>query len=194
MRIDQVMIKNLLGEHELGIYAAIIPISNLWNMLPVAICASFAPMMAKKRSEGIDIFNASLTRMFRIFWVLCLVIILATLLLSRVVIKLMYGDAYLDSIPVLNIYVFTCIPVFMGVGQSLWILNERKPYLYPMQTISGAIVSVLANLILLPLWGINGGAFAAVIAQITSCFLINSIFVRRLFLMQIGFIGRKIKA
>ena len=186
MRIDQLMIKEMLGERELGIFAAIIPISNLWNMIPVAICASIAPMFARKRAEGIVIFNAAMVNMFRFFWALCLLVIAVTWLLSGFVVPLMYGQAYIEAIPVLNIYVLTCIPVFMGVGQGLWLLNERKSYLSPIQTVTGAVVSIITNLVCIPLWGIEGAAVAAVIAQLSSCFLINSIFARNLFVMQIG--------
>ena len=186
MRIDQIMIKSMLGEREMGIFAAIIPISNLWNMIPVAICASIAPMFARKRAEGIVIFNAVMVNMFRFFWALCLLVIAVTWLLSGFVVPLMYGQAYIEAIPVLNIYVLTCIPVFMGVGQGLWLLNERKSYLSPIQTVTGAVVSIITNLVCIPLWGIEGAAVAAVIAQLSSCFLINSIFARNLFVMQIG--------
>lgn len=186
MRIDQIMIKSMLGERELGIFAAIMPIASLWNMIPMAICASLAPMFARKRAEGIVIFNAAMVNMFRFFWVLCLLVIAVTWLLSGFVVQLMYGQAYIEAIPVLNIYVLTCIPVFMGVGQGLWLLNERKSYLSPIQTVTGAVVSIITNLVLIPLWGIEGAAITAVIAQISSCFLINGIFARNLFVMQMG--------
>jgi PST family polysaccharide transporter len=186
MRIDQIMIKSMLGERELGIFAAIMPIASLWNMIPMAICASLAPMFARKRAEGIVIFNAAMVNMFRFFWALCVLVIAVTWLLSGFVVELMYGQAYIEAIPVLNIYVLTCIPVFMGVGQGLWLLNERKSYLSPIQTVTGAVVSIITNLMLIPLLGIEGAAIAAVMAQISSCFLINSIFTRNLFVMQMG--------
>lgn len=187
MRIDQVMIKSMLGEYELGIFAAIIPISNLWNMIPVAICTSIAPFMAKKRIDGSEALQITLVKMFRFFWILCLVIISLTFLLSGIIIRFMYGSAYEEAIPILNIYVITCIPIFMGLGQGLWLLNERKSFLAPLQTITGAIVSIVTNLIFLPTWGLEGAAVAAVLSQISSCFLINSIFARNLFFMQLGF-------
>jgi PST family polysaccharide transporter len=193
MRIDQIMVKNILGDRELGIFAAIIPISNLWNMVPVAICVSVAPMMAKRKLEGAQVFNVGLVKLFRFFWVLSFAIIAITWLLSSFVIKLMYGQAYEEAIPVLNIYVLSCIPIFMGLGQGLWLLNERKSYLAPLQTITGAIVSIITNLIFLPLWGNEGAAVAAVISQVCSCFLINSIFARNLFIMQMGFNSKKME-
>ena len=187
MRIDQIMIKSMLGEHELGIFAAIIPISNLWNMIPAALCVSLAPLMARKKLLGSEVLNDSLVKMFRIFWLISFMVVVCTLTLSRLVIEVMYGQAYTESVSVLNIYVFTCIPIAMGLGQGLWLLNERKSYLSPLQTITGALVSIVANLILIPLWGVEGAAIAAVLSQVSSCFLVNSIFARNLFVMQMGF-------
>lgn len=192
MRIDQLMIKEMLGERELGIFAAIIPISSLWNMIPVAICASIAPMFARKRAEGIVIFNAAMVNMFRFFWVLCLLVIAVTWLLSGFVVQLMYGQAYIEAIPVLNIYVLTCIPVFMGVGQGLWLLNERKAHLLLIQTASGAFISVVTNLILLPWLGLAGAAIAAIISQCFSAIIINAFFAHELCLMQFGIKLRRV--
>lgn len=142
--------------------------------------------------QGPQAFDAALLKMFRFFWILCFIIIGFTWLLSGFVVQLMNRQAYLKAKSVLNIYVLNCIPVFMGVGQGLWLVNERKSYLSPIQTVTGAVVCIVANFLLLLLWGINGAAVAAVLAQLCPCFLINSIFARNLFVMQIGFRSRNI--
>jgi O-antigen/teichoic acid export membrane protein len=192
MRIDQLMIKSMLGDFELGIYSAVVPISNLWNMIPVTICASIAPYMAKKKMEGQTIFDSALLKVFRLFWLLSLAVIALTVVLSSFLIDLMYGDAYQEAASVLNIYVLTSIPVFMGVGQGLWMLNYQKSYLSVIQTISGAIVALVANFVLLPMWGVQGAAVAAILSQAISAMCINAIFARELFLMQMGIRLKKV--
>lgn len=187
MRIDQVMIKSMLGDFELGIFSAAIPISNLWNMIPMAICVSIAPFIARKKLQSTETYQLALVKMFRIFWATCIMIVAMTWLLSSSLVHLMYGYAFNQTANVLNIYVLSCIPVFMGVGQNLWLLNEKKSNLFLLQTITGAVVCVVANFIFLPLWGVSGAAFAAVLSQASSCFLINSVFARPLFMMQLGF-------
>jgi len=191
MRVDQLMIKNILGESELGIYAAIIPISNIWNMIPVIICTSIAPFIAQKKVEGTKLFNRALVLVFRVFWLLSCVTIVLTWCLSSYLVEYLYGDTYLSAIPVLNIYVLTSIPVFMGVAQGLWLLNQRRSDLAIIQTFSGAVISLVGNLVLLPIWGIKGAAVTAVLAQTVSCFLVNGIFARELFMMQMGLTSKK---
>jgi len=186
MRIDQLMIKSMLGQHALGIFAAVIPISNLWNMIPVTICSSIAPAMERKKLEGDLIFNSSLVRLFRIFWIMSVIIILVTFISSKFVIAIMYGSAYEAASSVLKIYALTSLPVFLGVGQMLWIINQEKSTLQLIQTTAGMIVSVGANLWLLPLYGIEGAAWSVVLAQVISALAINAIFCRPLFIMQMG--------
>lgn len=187
MRIDQIMIKEILGEYELGLFSAVLPFANIWNIIPVIICAVLLPYMTRIKMVSEKDFNKYLTYLFRFFWIVAIGLILFTNLCSEFLIEHIYGDLYLMAIPVLNIYIFTLIPVFLGVAQNIWIVNEGKASLLLIQTFLGAIASVGANLILLPAYGILGAAIAAVVAQCISAVLINLILSRKLFMMQLGF-------
>jgi O-antigen/teichoic acid export membrane protein len=190
MRIDQIMIKEMLGEYELGLFSVILPLSNIWNMLPVIICTILAPYMARIQLESSELFDRYLAYLFRLFWIICGILILFTIIYSDIIINIVYGELYKSSVPVLKIYILTNIPVFLGVGQGLWLINKGKSHLAIMQTIAGAIASVLTNLILLPIWGIKGAAIAAVISYSISAIFINLLISRKLFMLQFGFIPR----
>jgi PST family polysaccharide transporter len=73
----------------------------------------------------------------------------------------------------------------MGVAQGLWMLNERKPLISLANTLTGAVVCVVGNYLLIPHFGIAGVATVAVLAQLSSAVLTNLIFSRRIFVMQI---------
>jgi PST family polysaccharide transporter len=187
MRIDQVMIKEMLGEYELGLFSAILPFATIWNVVPVIICSVLLPYMTRKKVESTEEFNRYLAYLFRSFWGISIVVVLFTNLLSNFFIANFYGDAYKEAIPVLNIYILTIIPVFLGVAQNIWILNEGRSYLALTQTSVGGISSVLANLFFLPIWGIQGAAIAAVISYFISAIVINLLLSRKLFMLQLGF-------
>jgi len=186
MRIDQLMIKEMLGEYELGLFSAALPFANVWNVLPVVICAVLLPYMARKKIESSEEFNRYLVYVFRFFWIISIALVLFTNFLSPFIILKIYGDSYAKAIPVLNIYILTIIPVFLGVGQNIWIINEERSHLILLQTLLGALSSVVMNFILLPIYGVIGAAVAAVISQCISALLINFIFARDLFKMQFG--------
>ncbi|WP_071467067.1 flippase [Polynucleobacter asymbioticus] len=186
MRIDQIMIRNMLDDRSLGIFSAMQPIAGAWNIIPVAIVTSIAPFMTKKHLEGGPAFNNSLLYMFRALWVISLCAIGFTILISPYLIPAIFGIRYLDSIHILNIYVWTCLPIALGVGQGIWLLNERKPKLSMIQTACGALASVLTNLALIPSFGLVGAAYAAILSQVISTTLINLLISRKLFFLQMG--------
>jgi O-antigen/teichoic acid export membrane protein len=187
MRIDQIMIKEMLGEYELGLFSVILPLANIWSMLPVIICTIVAPYMARIQVDSSEIFDQYISYLFRLFWAICVIIISLTIIFSDLIIHSIYGEVYESAIPILNIYIFTIIPIFLGVGQGLWIINNGKSHFSLIQTLSGALFSVLMNLILLPIWGVKGAAVAAVISYSISAIFINLLISRKLFMLQFGF-------
>lgn len=186
MRIDQVMIKKMLGEYELGLFSAAIPFANIWNVVPVIICTVLMPYMARKKIESNREFDLYLIYLFRIFWIIAIVLVIFTNLTSHFLISNFYGDSYKEAVPILNIYILTIIPVFLGVAQNIWIVNEKKSGLVLIQTSAGAVFSICTNLALIPVFGLQGAAIAAVIAQFVSAILINLFLSKELFKMQLG--------
>lgn len=186
MRIDQIMIKNILNDAALGLYAAMLPLSNIWNVIPITICSSIAPIMARKKIQGDQHFDEALLFVFRSFWLISVSISFITIFFSPLLIQLLYGESYKEVSGVLNIYILTNIPIFLGVAQSLWLLNQRRSYISVIQTLSGAVISICGNLLLLPIFGLKGAAISAVTSQIFSAMLINGFFSKELFLMQMG--------
>ena len=187
MRVDQLMIKEILGNYELGLFSIILPISNIWNMIPVVICSILAPYFARIYIESEEKFDKYLSYLFRVFWGISIIVIVFTIFFSEFIVNNIYGVLYKPSIQILEIYIFTNIPVFLGVGQNLWILNKGKSYYVLIQTFTGALVSIILNLILLPTLGIKGAAIAAVISYSVSAILINLLISNKLFLLQFGY-------
>ena len=187
MRIDQVMIKEMLGESELGLFSAAMPFATIWNVIPVIICTVLLPYMSRQKIDAPKYFDKYLSYIFRSFWVIALALILLTNLLSHFFIMNTYGSSYQEAIPILNIYVLTLIPVYLGVAQNIWIINEGASHLVLIQTSVGAVSSIVLNLFFLPLWGIQGAAIAAVISYFVSAVAINLFFSRNLFMLQMGF-------
>ncbi|MBS0860884.1 flippase [Providencia rettgeri] len=185
MRVDQLMIKYYLGDIELGIYAAILPLATLWQFIPMTLSVSLAPIVAQSKAKGDDDFYKTLSYIFRLFAALGWLICIPVALLSHFIVNLLFGSAYLPGANVLFIIIFTNLFINMGVAQSLWIINERKSKLSLYKTAMGAIVCVSANLILIPLYGIIGAAFSAVLAQSVSAIISNLLLSNKIFLMQI---------
>ncbi|WP_275075983.1 flippase [Providencia rettgeri] len=184
MRVDQLLIKNYLGDTELGIYAAILPLATLWQFIPMTLSVSLAPMVAQSKAESNEHYYKTLSYIFRIFAALGWLICIPAALLSHFIVGLLFGDAYLSGANALTIIIFTNLFINMGVAQSLWIINERKSKLSLYKTIMGAVTCVFANIVLIPTYGIVGAAISAVLAQAVSTVFSNIFLSRKILLMQ----------
>ena len=185
MRIDQIMIKEMLGPKELGIYAAVLPLATLWQFIPIMLNTSLAPFVAQKKVEGEKAYWEALQKVFKTYAMLGWLICIPTVLFSTTIITALYGDEYKDGSSVLMIYVFTNIAIYMGVAQNLWLLNERKPILNLLKTLIGAFITIVGNWMVIPYLGLAGVAAVGVIAMMFSAILSNYFFSKEILFMQI---------
>ncbi|MBV5347453.1 flippase [bacterium] len=186
MRIDQIMIKEMLGPEQLGIYAAVLPLATLWQFIPMMLNTSLAPFIARKKAEGEVAYWQALQKIFKAYALLGWLVCIPTVVLANMVVGILYGAQYQHGATVLSIYVFTNLFINMGVAQGLWLLNERRAIISLYKAIVGALVAVVGNWLLIPKFGIAGVAAVAILAQFVSAVLMNVLVSRRLLLMQIN--------
>jgi PST family polysaccharide transporter len=191
MRIDQVLVRSILGEKELGIYSAAIILSSIWYVLPTIAFTSLLPTLTLTKSINQDLYKKRLVELFRVLIVSGILISIIVSWQSNLLVQFFYGHQYTEASNVLKILIFTSIPVFVGVGQGVWLINEKKSKLFLIQTILGGIVCVFLNIVLIPIYGLIGAAVSLLIAQITSTLLVNAFLEKELFIMQLGINSNK---
>ena len=185
IRIDQIMIKEMLGERALGIYAVILPLSTFWQIIPTTLSVSLAPFIAKQRLAGVTQYRKTIVLVFRAFFYLGVFVTLITYSISDWLIPLLFGAEYLDGIEIINIHVISNIFCFMGIAHNLWLVNERHFSVRLYGTILAGITAVALNFFTLPWLGLIGACLAAIAAQALAAFLINVLLDRSSFWMQI---------
>lgn len=185
MRIDQIMVKEMLGAQQLGIYAAVLPLATLWQIIPMTLNASLAPFVARKKAESEVAYWESLQKIFKAYALIGWLVCIPTVAVSNLAVGILFGPSYQQGSAVLSIYVFTNLFINMGVAQGLWLLNEHRAIVSLAKTFSGAVIAIVGNWLLIPHFGIIGVAIVAVLAQLTSAIVMNLFFSKRLFLIQI---------
>lgn len=164
MKIDQVMIKNILGNEQAGIYAVAVKLSELWYFVPTLICASVFPALTKAMNISKDFFENRIKKLYFLMFWLSFFIALVTTFFAHWIIKIIFGIPYLGATGTVQIYVWAGISVSLGIviGQYWLVNNFTKIYFYT--TLMGAIVNIAINIILIPRMGINGAAIATLIS------------------------------
>ncbi len=165
MRIDQVMIKQMLGAKEVGLYSAAVRLSEAWYFIPMIITSSLFPAIvsAKKVSEAL--YYARLQRLFAFLVWIAIAVAVPMTFFSEWLIMFLYGAAYKAAGQVLMIHVWTGVFVALGVASSSWFASENLQHYAFYRTLSGVIINITLNLILIRPFGLIGAAIATVVAQ-----------------------------
>ncbi len=173
MRIDQVMIKEMIGTKEVGYYAAAVKLSEAWYFIPMAITSSLFPAIinAKKLSE--ELYYSRLQRLYDLMVWMAVAIALPTTVLASWVIRILYGRAYLPAAGVLSIYIWAGVFIFLGVASSNWFVTENLQRYSLYRTLAGVVINIILNYIFIPIYSIYGAAFATLISQAVASYLFN---------------------
>lgn len=175
MRIDQIMIKEMLGEHELGIYSAAITLSEAFYFIPVLITGSLFPAILNARNQSEEIYKQRLQQLYTLMVWFAIAIALPMTILSDWLLLLLFGQAFHEAGQVLMIHVWASIFVFLGVASGKWFIAENLQKVTLINTSVGAILNVTLNFILMPKFGLLGAAYATVISYGVAAYLMNSI-------------------
>ncbi len=174
MKIDQIMLAEMVGNRAVGIYSAAARISEVWYFIPMVIASSISPSIfaAKKTSEAL--YYRRIEQLLRLLALLSVVIALPMTFLSEIIITILFGKEYAEAGQVLAIHIWASLFVFMGIGTSSWFIAEGLNHLSMYRTLMGAITNVLLNLFLIPAYTGTGAAIATVISYALSGFFIHA--------------------
>lgn len=173
MRIDQIMLGQMLGDEAVGIYSAAVRISEVWYFIPIAIVTSVFPsiIMAKKQSEAL--YYQRLQKLYNLMVLLALAVAIPMTFLSGWLVVLLFGDGYAQAGAVLAIHIWTGLFFFIGVASGSWYLTENLQMLAFNRALLGGVVNILANFLLIPEYGIVGAAMGTVLSQMAAAYLFD---------------------
>ncbi len=185
MRIDQIMLGQMLGNESVGIYSAAVRISEVWYFIPMAIVASVFPFLMQNQDQAVFVKNFQ--RLFDLMFAISFPMTLLIATFSSLIIRFMFGVEYQDASSVLSVYAWAILFAFLGVPAGRWYLYADMQKLALVRTTLGAVVNVLLNMVLIPLYGSVGAAYATLVAIVISNVLFNALDgrTRHLFVMQI---------
>lgn len=170
MRIDQIMIKEILGEYQVGIYSVAVRLSEAFYFIPMLITSSLFPAILNVKKHSEELYRQRLQRLYTFMAWFAIAIALPMTFFSNSLISILFGKAYIEAGKVLMINIWASIFVFLGVSFSKYLLAENLTKIAFQRTFIGAISNVLLNLWLIPYYGVSGAAIATLLAQFIANF------------------------
>jgi O-antigen/teichoic acid export membrane protein len=164
MKIDQVMIQNMLGSEQVGLYAVAVKLSEVWYFIPSLICISIFPAIINALKNNSNEFKKRIGRLFfSMFWIAMIISIFITIF-SNIIIKILFGNEYLLSIPILQIHIWSTVGAFTSMALGNYLNSKNLNIILLYSTILGAILNIILNIILISKLGVSGAAIATLIS------------------------------
>jgi O-antigen/teichoic acid export membrane protein len=174
MRIDQVMIKEMLDNNAVGQYAVSARINEIFLIPVVILSKSLAPAIFSRIGQKSEL---NLYKLMSQYYTLTgFFIIFIVLLGSDFFILNTFGTDYQLSASLLNILVFSTFLVYTTSSFSNYFIGHNKTKITLTITTISVILNILLNFYFIKYYGVIGAAYATVIARSTtnfSLFFIN---------------------
>ena len=176
-QMDKIMIGKILTDTSVGLYTTAASICSMWIFVPMALINSFRPTILSLRQSGqIDMYNRKLRQLYSsIIW-MCIGVSLLICVMAPIIIAILYGESYKGAINTLQIMIWSEVFSMIGMARGIWILAEEKNKYVKYYLAIGVGINLVLNLVMIPIWGIEGAAIATLITQITTSIITPMLF------------------
>ncbi len=186
LSLDIIMLGNLSTDIQVGFYAASVKITRVLISVVLALTTVLLPRASlhvknNNQHEFIRLFELG----FRFILFVSLPGIAGLILLAEPIMIMFAGIDFHHGYPVLQclswIIILASINNLLGL-QILYPLKKEKYFLYAI--VAGAISSAMVNVFLIPIFGANGAALSAVLAE--SVILLLLLYHTRAYLRELN--------
>ncbi len=144
-----------------------------WYFIPVTLCNSIFPAIVNAKNVSIEFYNNRMQKLYDLLTWLAIGIAVPVTIFSDQIIQLLFGSEFSSAAPVLTIYIWAGVAVFLGVASSQFLINENLTKLSFIRNFIGMILNVVLNLILIPKYGIIGSAVATLVSYSVVIFVLH---------------------
>ncbi|MEY3760488.1 MAG: hypothetical protein RIR39_1979, partial [Pseudomonadota bacterium] len=166
-----IMIGELLGDREVGIFAAAARMSELSFFIPTIIIASATTAIIQSKNLGNEIYLRRTQKLLDLTALLALGVAILMTLFSGLIINILFGAEYAEAAPLLAVHAWSGLFSCLGAASGVWMTSEglQKNLFY--RTVYGLIVNVLLNYWWIPIFGVMGAAMATICSQMMMSYL-----------------------
>jgi PST family polysaccharide transporter len=164
MRLDQILLGHLATSETVGIYSVAVKLSEMWYFVPAAIVQSVFPTIVKSAALERSVYHAHLSVLFKFLVLFSYLVAIPVSLFANVIIDVLFGQAYSAAANVLAIYIWSGVAVALGIAREAYLVSEDLLPFSLLATLTGTLINIGLNIVLIPVLGALGSAIATVVA------------------------------
>jgi O-antigen/teichoic acid export membrane protein len=179
MKVDQLMLRHYVGFDAVAQYSLAVRLSETWLFIGSSIILGYFPLLLKVREKSeIDYIN-ELRKICALLFLIASGISILIWSLGWALVPLVFGDKFVDSVPILNIHCVSIVFLYMRTLLGKWLLAEEGLlWMSLASNCLGAFCNVLLNSFWIPEYGSIGAAWATLVTIFISTILLFGVFPR----------------
>lgn len=171
---DKIMLKLMIDNASVGYYSAAVTSAGMASFIFAAIIDSARPIIFEaKKNEDLIKYEKNIISLYSVVIYFSIFICLMVTIFSPLIVNIMYGQEYANSIPILRLIVWYTTFSYLGSARTIWIMAESKHNYLMFINTAGVILNILLNYILIPIYGIIGAAIATVLTEVFVNYIIT---------------------
>nr|WP_310590868.1 flippase [Streptococcus chenjunshii] len=169
LNVDTTLLGFIKGDRQVGYYTAAVKIKQILVSIVTSLGTVLLPRLSFYHEQARhDEFRALVEKALRFVFVLAIPLTLFFIIDATESILFLSGENFLPAVLPMQLIMPTVI--FIGISNLMGIqilVPMQKETLVVVSTVIGAAVDVLINIIVIPLFGASGAAFAGSVAELT---------------------------
>jgi O-antigen/teichoic acid export membrane protein len=164
LRIDRIMIGEMAGNFELGVYSVAAMLAEAFYFIPVAISNSVFPSIVEARASSEELFVTRVQQFYNLMALLGYLVALPVTILAGWLVPFLFGEVYAEAGPMLVGLAWAGIFFNLAVARSQYLTALNWTRLNFITDLLGCLMNVVLNIILIPRYGGMGAVVASVIS------------------------------
>jgi O-antigen/teichoic acid export membrane protein len=164
LRIDQVMLGEMVGSEEVGVYSVAVRMAEVWYFIPTAVYWSVLPSIVEAKAENEELFYERLQKYYSLMALTAYAIAIPVTFLAGWLVTTLFGEAYSRAGMMLAVLIWANLFTYLEVARSAFFTAMNWNKIYMVTLFLGAIVNIALNLLLIPRYGGLGAVIASCVA------------------------------
>lgn len=179
-RIDQVMLKEMVGTKEVGYYSVAMRLIEALAFVPILLKNSLLPAIINAKQQSQELYEQRLGDFYRLNFLVFLLTAIPIFIFSEQIVVLLFGEAYQPAGFLLSLFAVRLFFANMGVARSVFILTENLYRFSFITMVIGTLTNITLNYVWIPQYAAVGALYATIVSFFVTTFLLDLFYSKTL--------------
>lgn len=171
-RADILILSSSVNEYQVGLYASALSVYFLVQPISASFSASLLPTLSSTYVNKTTEFNLIWKNGLRFVIILSIMLFVLSYIYADVIINILFGENYLNAVPILKIVSLTIGFKSIVIYLTHVLISIDKQNLVSIAVFFGLVITIIISLLLVPLLGNRGVAWATVGREVSILILL----------------------